>query len=172
VLKSLAMGSMAWLLVTVACAGGTDAAATTPMPPLEKVKAVPKGQLKNPYQDTDAAMVEEGHKLYMKSGCNGCHGGGGGGGMCPPLSNDTWIYGGDDDTLFRLIAEGTDGLAKEGFARKGREGVVGPMPPNGTIVKTDDDMWKIITFIRSNYRGGPSRKYGDATPAAGAAPAP
>ena len=131
------------------------------IPPLERVKAAPKGSLKNPYTDDDKTIVAEGQKLYMKSGCNGCHGGGGGGGMCPPLSNDTWVYGGDDDTLFRLVSEGTNDLQKDGYVRKGRENVVGPMPPHGMIVKTDDDLWKIITFIRSNYHGGTSKKFGD-----------
>ena len=52
----------------------------------------------------------------MTAGCNGCHGGGGGGGMCPPLTNDTWVYGRDDDTLFRLITLGTDDLQKQGLS--------------------------------------------------------
>lgn len=136
-------------------------AAASGMPTLERVKAAPKGSLKNPYTDDNATIVAEGQKLYMKSGCNGCHGGGGGGGMCPPLSNDTWVYGGDDDTLFRLVAEGSNDLQKDGYVRKGHENVTGPMPQHGMIVKTDDDMWKIITFIRSNYRGGPTKKFGD-----------
>ena len=85
----------------------------------------------------------------MAAGCNGCHGGGGGGGMGPPLTNQVWIYGKDDDTLFRVIALGSDELKKQGYARKGSENVVGPMPPFGAIVKSDDDMWKIIAWIRS-----------------------
>ena len=40
-------------------------------------------------------------------------------------------------------------LQKQGYSRKGSENVVGPMPPFGQIVKSDDDMWKIIAFIRS-----------------------
>lgn len=84
----------------------------------------------------------------MSAGCNGCHGQGGGG-MGPPLTNPVWIYGKDDDTLFRLIALGSVDLQKQGYARKGSENVVGPMPPFGTIVKSDDDMWKIIAWIRS-----------------------
>ncbi|WP_299692040.1 c-type cytochrome [Hydrocarboniphaga sp.] len=136
-------------------------AAPSGMPPLDRVKATPKGGLKNPYTDANADIVAQGQKLYMKTGCNGCHGGGGGGGMCPPLSNDTWVYGGDDDTLFRLVSEGTDALQKDGYMRKGHENVVGPMPQHGMIIKSDDDLWKIITFIRSNYRGGPSKKFGD-----------
>ena len=73
-------------------------------PPLDLIKATPKGGLHNPYKDKIAEIADAGHKKYMSAGCNGCHGGGGGGGMCPPLTNDTWVYGPDDDTLFRLIA--------------------------------------------------------------------
>lgn len=120
-------------------------------PTLDLIKATPKGGLHNPYTDkvTDAAFAEEGHKTYMSAGCNGCHGGGGGGGMCPPLTNDTWVYGPDDDTLFRLIALGTDELKKQGYHRVKSEVVVGPMPPFGGILKTSDQLWKIITYMRS-----------------------
>ena len=75
--------------------------------------------------------------------------------MCPPLTNDTWVYGGDDDTLFRLVTLGSDALQKEGYTRTGHENVVGPMPPMGTIVKNADDLWKIIAFIRAHYDGDP-----------------
>jgi len=73
----------------------------------------------------------------------------GGGGVCPPLTNDTWVYGSDDDTLFRLIALGSDGLTKAGYARVKHEVVTGPMPPFGSVIKTSDDLWRIIAFIRS-----------------------
>jgi mono/diheme cytochrome c family protein len=119
------------------------------MPPLDLIKATPKGGLHNPYKDKIAEIADAGHKKYMSAGCNGCHGGGGGGGMCPPLTNDTWVYGPDDDTLFRLIALGSDGLKATGYHRVKQEVVVGPMPPFGGIIKTSDDMWKIITWIRS-----------------------
>ena len=118
-------------------------------PPLELLKKVPIGGLHNPYNDDIAAVEEEGRKKYLSFSCNGCHGGGGGGGMCPPLTNQTWVYGGDDDTLFRLIAEGTDELKKQGYTRVRKEIVTGPMPQFGTIVKTSDDMWKVIAFIRA-----------------------
>ncbi|MGQ0701180.1 MAG: c-type cytochrome [Panacagrimonas sp.] len=131
------------------------------MPPIDRVKAAEKGSLKNPYNDTQAHIVEEGKKLWFSKSCNGCHGGGGGGGMCPPVSNETWIYGGDDDTLFRLVALGSVELANAGYARKQSENVKGPMVPFGALITTDDDLWKIITFIRSNYRGGPAKKYGN-----------
>jgi mono/diheme cytochrome c family protein len=134
-----------------AAAGGECCKAGDETPPLDLVKATPKGGLHNPYNDKigDAAFAEEGHKTYLSAGCNGCHGGGGGGGMCPPLTNDTWVYGPDDDTLFRLVALGSDELKKQGYTRIKQEVVVGPMPQFGTIIKTSDQLWKIITFIRS-----------------------
>jgi mono/diheme cytochrome c family protein len=134
-----------------AAAGGDCCKADDQTPPLDLVKNTPKGGLHNPYADkvTDAAFAEEGHKTYLSAGCNGCHGGGGGGGMCPPLTNDTWVYGPDDDTLFRLVTLGSDGLKDAGYHRVKQEVVVGPMPQFGTILKTSDQLWKIITFIRS-----------------------
>jgi mono/diheme cytochrome c family protein len=116
--------------------------------PVETARQAEKGSLKSPYEDF-ASVAEEGHQKYMAAGCNGCHGGGGGGGMGPPLTNQVWIYGKDNDTLFRLIALGSDELQKDGYHRKGSENVVGPMPAFGGIVKSDDDMWKIIAWIRS-----------------------
>jgi mono/diheme cytochrome c family protein len=137
-----------------AAAGGCCKAGDT-TPPLDLVKATPKGGLVNPYRDqlTDPAKLpaigDEGHKKYLSFSCNGCHGGGGGGGMCPPLTNDTWVYSPDDDTLFRLISLGSDGLKQAGYSRVHSEVVVGPMPPFGGIIKTSDDLWKVISFIRS-----------------------
>lgn len=131
-------------------AGGGEAAGVDPAGnPTETAKSAEKGALKNPYRDDYESVAEEGHKKYMAAGCNGCHGGTGGGGMGPPLSNPVWVYGNDGDTLFRLIALGTDGLQEQGYTRKGSENVVGPMPPHGNIVKSNDDMWKIIAWIWS-----------------------
>jgi mono/diheme cytochrome c family protein len=83
--------------------GGGKVTAAETMTPLERVASTPKGQLKSPYRDF-ASVAEEGHRKYMAAGCNGCNGGGGGGGMAAPLTNPVWIYGDDDDILFRLIA--------------------------------------------------------------------
>jgi len=78
------------------------------------------------------------------------------------VTNDIWVYGGDDDTLFRLIALGSDGLQSQGYSRTGHESIVAPMPPFGGTLKSSDDLWKILTFIRAHYQGDPSRKYGSA----------
>jgi len=140
-------------------AGAAPAAGAT-MTPVARADATPKGSLKNPYKDDDAAVVAAGSKLYLGYGCNGCHGGNGGGGMCPPLTNDTWVYGGDDDTLFRLVAYGTQDLQAKGYSRKSQEQVVGPMPAMGQVVKTDDELWRILAFVRSHYSGSPECKFG------------
>jgi hypothetical protein len=70
------------------------------------------------------------------------------------------VYGGDDDTLFRLVTLGSDGLQAKGYTRVGLEKVVGPMPPMSAIVPTEDALWKIITFIRASYHGSPASKFG------------
>ena len=148
------VGRVLITLTLAALAGTESAAADETMTPLERVASAPKGELKSPYTDV-ASVAEEGHKIYLSHDCGSCHGGGGGGGMAPPLTNQVWIYGDADDTLFRLIALGTgslspgDAFQKQGFVRKGSENVVGPMPPFGEIVKTDTEIWKIIAWIRS-----------------------
>lgn len=125
----------------------------TGKPPLEVAKANALHTMRNPFTD-NAEKIEEGKKLYFSYSCNGCHGGGGGGGMCPPLTNDTWVYGSDDDILYRLIAQGSQEMTKEhSLKRKGQESVVGPMPPFGELIKTDEELWKIIAFVRSTYKG-------------------
>jgi mono/diheme cytochrome c family protein len=136
----------------------------TKIAPADLVKRTPKGQLKNPYNDTQADIVADGEHIFLDYSCNGCHGGGGGGGICPPLTNDVWVYEGDDDTLFRLVTLGSDELQKQGYARKGRENVVGPMPPFGTLLKTSDQLWRILAFVRSRYSANADQKYKMGTP--------
>jgi cytochrome c(L) len=86
--------------------------------------------------------IKEGRAIFLKYGCSGCHGVGGGGGMGPPLLDDVWKFGSDDETLYKLI--------------KGQI-------PNQTMPKvmgeqmTDDEVWKAIAYIRSIYAGDPSK---------------
>lgn len=150
------IGSILVILILVGPIGCRDMAAAETMTPWDRAVGTPKGGLTSPYPDF-ATVAEDGYRKYMAAGCNGCHGGGGGGGMAAPLTNPVWIYGDDDDTLFRVIALGTGSLSpgnafgKLGYRRIGSEGVVGPMPDFGTIVRTDDDLWKIIAWMRSVY---------------------
>lgn len=119
-------------------------------PPTELVKQVPPGQLHSPYQDyAKLAKDEELVKVFRLPGCNECHGGGGGGGMCPALTQGVWFWGNTDDVLFRLATLGSAELEKSGFTRIQFGSVHAPMPPMGFSVKTSDELWKIIAFIRS-----------------------
>ena len=74
--------------------------------PAEIVATTEKGQLKNPLSITPE-VIEQGKALYQSKTCGACHGGTGSGIHCPSLINDAWIYGSDDDTLFRLITVGS-----------------------------------------------------------------
>ena len=142
-------------------APSSDAAKSSPV---DLVRTTPKGKLANPYQDTQVDIVAQGEALFQRYTCSGCHGPAGAGALCPPVINDIWVYGGDDDTLFRLIALGSDELQREGYSRIGHESIVAPMPPFGAVVHSSDDLWKILAYIRAHYAGDSARKFG--TPAA------
>jgi mono/diheme cytochrome c family protein len=146
-------------LLTTMCADSAPADDAT-LSPLDLVNRTPKGNLHNPYKDSQADIVSQGESLFRSYPCSGCHGGTGGGGMAPPLTKGNWIYGGDDDSLFRLVALGSAEMQKNGYVRHGANAVVGPMPPMGTIVKNSDDLWKMLAFVRSHYDGEPEYKYG------------
>jgi hypothetical protein len=119
-------------------------------PPTELVKQVPKGQLHSPYPDyAKLAKDDELVKQFRLPGCNECHGGTGGGGICPALTQGVWFWGNTDDVLFRLVTLGSVELGKEGYKRLGWGSVHAPMPPMGQTIKTSDQLWKIIAFIRS-----------------------
>jgi mono/diheme cytochrome c family protein len=149
-------------IFTEARAQGQGAAKVdyTKITPVDLVKNTPKGKLVNPYKDTQTAVVAAGSQFFAGYSCSGCHGGGGGGGICPPLINGVWIYGGSDDTLFRLVTLGSVELQKQGYTRQGLENVVAPMPAFGGSIKSADDLWKILAFVRSKYDGDPAYKYG------------
>lgn len=127
------------------------------MSAIERVQAADKGTLKNPYTGDETAIAE-GEKIWFGLSCNGCHGGGGGGGMCPPVTNEVWVYGGDDDTLFRLITLGSKDLQAEGYSRKGTEGVVGPMMAYRDLIDDERKLWKLIAWIRTKWNGREERK--------------
>ena len=130
--------------------------------PVDLVKTAPKGSLKNPYTDAMPDIVARGETLFQTSSCSACHGPQGGGGLCPPVTNDIWVYGGDDDTLFRLIALGSDQLQRQGYSRTGHESIVASMPAFGAAIASADEVWALITFVRAHYAGDPKQKFGAA----------
>jgi mono/diheme cytochrome c family protein len=157
------VGMTAALLSTKAALAADTAPAPAPaatsktMTPAQRAQSAPRGSLKNPYNPSQADIVAAGHELFQSYSCSGCHGGTGGGGMCPPVNGEVWFYGLEDDTLFRLITVGSVEMTKQGFDRLGGPGL--QMPPFGELIKTDDELWRILTWIRSVYKGDPSKKF-------------
>ena len=103
--------------------------------------AGPKGTKKLNKYTGNAAAIQQGRALYLQYGCSGCHGVGGGGGMAVPLVDDVWKFGSDDATLFKLIK----GQIPEQTMPK----VYNAMP--------DDEVWKILSYVRSLYAGDPQK---------------
>jgi mxaJ protein len=99
------------------------------------------GGLKNPFKAADADIVAEGRALFLKNNCAGCHGAGGGGGMGPSLIDDDWKFGSKDEILFRLI----------------KGDIPDQSMPKVYSVLPDDEVWKILAFIRSIYAGDPAK---------------
>ena len=98
--------------------------------------------LKNPYTG-NAQAIAEGHQLFLDTGCYACHGHHAEGGMGPNLTGagNRWIYKPTDATLFRTISSGREGTNMA--------------PWKDTL--SQDQIWKIIAFIRSIYQGDPSK---------------
>jgi cytochrome c(L) len=95
----------------------------------------------NPYTGNPDA-TKEGRTLFLQVGCSGCHGAGGGGGMGPALLDDDWTFGSDDETLAKLV--------KGEIPQQTMPSVFGKE-------LSDDDVWKILAYVRSLYRGDPSK---------------
>ncbi len=95
----------------------------------------------NPFAQSADAVIE-GRKIYLTYGCSGCHGMGGGGGMGKPLIDDEWKFGSDDQTLFKLI-----------------RGEIPQQTMPNAIGKslTDEEVWKVLLYVRSIYQGDTSK---------------
>jgi len=94
----------------------------------------------NPYTG-DPKAIAEGHDLFLSNGCYSCHGHKAEGAVGPDLTDDVWVFKPTDRTLFKTIA-------------KGRKGTV--MVAWGKQI-SHDQIWKIIVWIRSIYRGDPKK---------------
>ena len=131
----------AWAAATVVVVGlGIAAYPAAAQESRAKTEAAsePAEAKKNPFTGQPEA-IQEGRKLYLKFNCYGCHGTMGGGGMGPSLIDADWRYGAEDAKVFETI-------------RGGR--------PNGMpafAMLTDEETWQIIAYIRSLYKGDPSK---------------
>jgi cytochrome c oxidase cbb3-type subunit 3 len=88
-----------------------------------------KPEVTCPYTN-NAAAIAEGKKLFNKN-CAECHGDGTGG-SGPDLTDNEWLCGGSDYQIFVTILKGRPG----------------GMPSWSGDLK-DDEVWKIIAYIRS-----------------------
>jgi putative heme-binding domain-containing protein len=107
-------------------------------------------QDKNPYAG-DVKMAKLG-EFQFRSNCAFCHGlGARGGGRGPDLTRAQKRHGNGDADLFRTINEGVPGTA---------------MPPNGAtqqgVGMTEEEIWQVITYIRSMQAKAPAQSIGDA----------
>ena len=88
-----------------------------------------------------SSAVEEGKLLWAKTGCYSCHGGKAEGGVGPSLTDDIWVFKPTDKTIFKTIAKGRSGTTMVGWEKE----------------LTKDEIWKIISYIRSLYSGSKSK---------------
>lgn len=95
---------------------------------------------RNPYTGDETAIAE-GKSLWGTAGCYSCHGGVAEGGVGPSLTDDEWVYKPTDKTLFKAIAEGRPGTNMVGWSKD----------------LDDDEIWKLIAYIRSLYEGDPAK---------------
>lgn len=91
----------------------------------------------NPYTGQTEAIAE-GEALYKKFNCYACHGMRGGGGMGPNLTDEAWQTGDGSDAAVQIQI------------RDGK----GAMPPYKSLLN-DEQIWKLIAFVRSLYKGNP-----------------
>jgi PQQ-dependent dehydrogenase (methanol/ethanol family) len=90
---------------------------------------------KNPFAGNRAAATA-GKTLYDQT-CQACHGSDAQGGRGPSLASGNFKHGGEDNDLFRTI----------------RTGVPGTQMPAFSLLPSDD-VWRIITYVRSLNTNG------------------
>ncbi|MGH9498610.1 MAG: c-type cytochrome [Terriglobales bacterium] len=108
------------------------------------------GQNGNPFAG-DAEAAKQG-EFHFRINCAFCHGlGARGGGRGPDLTRAHKRHGDSDAEMFQTISQGVPGTA---------------MPPNGTtgqgVGMTEEEIWQIITYLRSVQIKTPAQPIGDA----------
>jgi cytochrome c oxidase cbb3-type subunit III len=121
----------------------TTASPARASPAMEAITAVPLGDvagapesklgagIANPYAD-DPQAAQQGHELFVRMNCAGCHGYGATGGMGPNLADTYWRYGGSPAAIFKSIYEGRP---------QGMPAWNPALPP--------DEIWKLVAYIQS-----------------------
>lgn len=131
-----------------------------------------KPQLKNPYHGKPDAIAE-GKMLFEEAGCPKCHGTDASGGDGPNLTDNVWIIDGTDKTLFRTITKGrpkkrgTSEVEMPPAKRRRLTTATAAQGPNRVASDVEmpswedslepEQIWKIIAWIRSIYKGDPQK---------------
>lgn len=107
-------------------------------------------QVRNPFAGNQSAA--KAGEFEFRINCAFCHGlGARGGGRGPDLTRSHLLHGDSDADLFRNINQGIPGTA---------------MPANGTngqgVGMTDEEIWQIITYLRSIQIKAPLTPIGNA----------
>jgi len=89
------------------------------------------------YMD-DPAAVTRGRQVFAGTCGAYCHKLNPGQGGIPYLFDCTWIHGGTDQEIFATISGGVPGTQMLGFG--------------GALPGGDDDIWKIIAYIRTTAK--------------------
>ena len=133
--------------------GGSTASPPVNPPGIDAIQAFPLGdvagapeshasaQLPNPYGN-NAQAVQQGHELFVRMNCAGCHGYGAKGGMGPNLTDGYWRYGGVPVSLFKSIYEGRP---------HGMPAWNPALPPQ--------EIWKIVAYLQSLGGTYPANEY-------------
>ncbi len=95
---------------------------------------------RNPYTG-DPEAIAEGKRLWAEAGCYSCHGADAGGAVGPDLTDDEWVYRPTDRTIFKAIAKGRKGTVMVAWSDS----------------LNDDEIWKVVAYIRSLYKGDPEK---------------
>jgi cytochrome c oxidase cbb3-type subunit 3 len=110
---------------------------------MEAIAAVPLGDLagaaesklgasiENPYAKNPQA-AQQGHELFIRMNCAGCHAYDATGGMAPNLTDTYWRYGGSPAAIFKSIYEGRP---------QGMPAWNPALPP--------EEIWKLVAYIQS-----------------------
>jgi len=149
---AIAAGGTAWIMST-ASRGHAASEQGTALPAEGAPARVPIGDLAgaaeaslpasvpNPFEG-NAGAVEEGHRLYERMNCAGCHGYTAKGGMGPDLTDNHWRYGGTPVQIYKSIYEGRP----KGMPAWGRA-----LPSNS--------IWQLTSFIESLGGSFPAGQY-------------
>jgi cytochrome c oxidase cbb3-type subunit III len=123
--------------------GGSTAPPPSGLPSIEAIAAVPLGDLAGAAESTLATSIpnpfgnspeaaQQGHDLFLRMNCAGCHGYDAKGGMGPNLTDTYWRYGGTPAGLFKSIYEGRP---------QGMPAWNPTLPPA--------EIWKLVAYIQS-----------------------